>query len=495
MKTGFFFCKKSNDDKIQIDMSATFDTRVQELKYKVLKEIAKAYYNGTLLEDYNTIPNKIVPGPKPTMRCCIYKERAIVLERMKLALGGSKEIDNVIEVIKIACDGCPLGGYEVTNRCRGCIAHRCQMACHKDAISFDVVTHAARIDKDKCINCGMCAKACQYNAIQNYLRPCEQACKVKAISMDEDYSAKIDDEKCVQCGACVYQCPFGAIMDKSYIKEAIDILKDGQDGKKYPTVAIVAPSISSQFKYASLGQIATALHKLGFTEIVEAALGADIVSFNEGKELAEKGFLTSSCCPTFVTYIQKYFPTLADHISSNLSPMASIAKWIKEHYPKAKIIFIGPCISKKKEVLTDRVKPYVDVALTFEELQALIDAKEIDASSLEESPFDNASYFGRIFARSGGLTDAVRQSLKEHNLDFDYRPISVDGLENCRLALLKAKSGTQDFNFIEGMGCVGGCIGGPCCLTHEVRNKADVDKYGMQAKAQTISESLAILKK
>ena len=476
-------------------MPAVFDTRVQELKYKVLKEIARSYFEGTLLEDYNDIPSKIVPGPKPTMRCCIYKERAIVLERMKLALGGNKNINNVVEVIKVACDECPLGGYEVTNRCRGCIAHRCQKACHKDAISFDERTHAAYINKDRCINCGMCAKACQYNAIQNYLRPCEQACKVKAISMDVDNAARIDDEKCVSCGACVAACPFGAIMDKSYIKDAIDILKDSDYSKKHPVVAIVAPSISSQFKYATLGQIATAIHKLGFSEIVEAALGADIVSYNESKELAEKGFLTSSCCPTFVEYIKKYHPTLVDHISSNLSPMASIAKWIKEHYPQCKIMFIGPCVAKKKEIMLETVKPYIDVSLTFEELQALIDARDIDASKLEESPFDNGSYFGRIFARSGGLTDAVRQGLKENGLDFEFKPIAADGIENCRAALLKAKAGTQEFNFIEGMACPGGCIGGPCCLTHEIRNKADVDKYGMQAKSQTLLDSLEKLNK
>ena len=476
-------------------MSAVFDTKVQELKYKVLKEIAKSYFNGTLLEDYNSIPNKIVPGPKPTMRCCIYKERAIVLERMKLALGGSKDIDNIVEVIKVACDECPLGGYEVTNRCRGCIAHRCQMACHKDAISFDDITHAARINKEKCINCGMCAKACQYGAIQNYQRPCEQACKVHAISMGEDNAAKIDDEKCVQCGACVYQCPFGAIMDKSYMSDVIRMIKDSDFGKKYPTVAIVAPTISTQFKYATLGQIASAMHKLGFSEIVEAALGADMVAYNEAKELVEKGFLTSSCCPTFVTYIKKNFPTLVEHISSNLSPMASIAKWIKEHYPTARIMFIGPCISKKQEIKLESVKPYVDVALTFEELQALIDAREIDASKLEESPFDNASYFGRIFARSRGITDAVREAIKERELEFDYRPLPVDGLENIRLALLKVKAGNKDYNFIEGMACPGGCIGGPCSLTHEVRNKADVDKYGMEAKSQTIVDSLEKLKR
>ena len=270
-------------------MEIKFDTSVQELKYKVLKEIAKGLFNDTLLEEYNEIPQRISPGPKSTMRCCIYKERAIVLERMKLALGGNKNIDNVVEVIRIACDECPLGGYEVTNRCRGCIAHRCQKECHRDAIRFDEVTRTAVIDKTKCVNCGMCAKACQYNAIQNYLRPCVQACKVKAISMDEDHAAKIDDEKCVQCGACVYQCPFGAIMDKSMMKEAIDILKDSDFSKKYPVYAIVAPSISSQYKGVQLGQVVTALKNLGFQDVVEAALGADMVAYSEAKELEEKG--------------------------------------------------------------------------------------------------------------------------------------------------------------------------------------------------------------
>ena len=471
-------------------MEIKFDTSVQELKYKVLKEIAKGLFNDTLLEEYNEIPQRISPGPKSTMRCCIYKERAIVLERMKLALGGNKNIDNIVEVIRIACDECPLGGYEVTNRCRGCIAHRCQKECHRDAIRFDEVTRTAVIDKTKCVNCGMCAKACQYNAIQNYLRPCVQACKVKAISMDEDHAAKIDDEKCVQCGACVYQCPFGAIMDKSMMKEAIDILKDSDYSKKYPVYAIVAPSISSQYKGVQLGQVVTALKNLGFQDVVEAALGADMVAYSEAKELEEKGFLTSSCCPTFVSFIKKNFPTLVDKISHNLSPMATIAKWIKEHHPECKIMFIGPCIAKKQEIKDERVAPYVDVTLTFEELQAMIDAKEIDIDSLEESPLDNASYYGRIFARAGGLTDAVKEALAEQGSTFPAKPISVDGLDNCRLALIKARTGKIDFNFIEGMGCVGGCIGGPACLNHEPRDKADIDAYGKLSKEKTIKDSI-----
>ena len=472
-------------------MDSRFDTSVQELKYKVLKEVARGLFNDTLLEEYNEIPLRISPGPKSTMRCCIYKERAIVLERIKLALGGNKDIKNMVEVIRIACDECPLGGYEVTKRCRGCIAHRCEKACHKDAIRFNETTRTAIIDKTKCINCGMCAKSCQYNAIQNYLRPCEQACKVNAISMNEDdHSAKINDDKCVQCGACVYQCPFGAIVDKSFMKEAIEILKDSDYSKKYPVYAVVAPSIASQIKGAKLGQVVTAIQNLGFKSVIEAALGADMVAYKEAQELEEKGFLTSSCCPTFVSFIKKYFPQLEDKISHNLSPMATISKWIKEHNPDCKIMFIGPCISKKQEIKDERVAPYVDVTLTFEELQAMIDARDIDIHSLEESPLDNASYYGRIFARSGGLTDAVKEALLEQNSSFEAKPLTVDGLENCRLALIKARGGNIDFNFIEGMGCLGGCIGGPCSLTHEVRNKLDVDKYGREAKEKTIEEAI-----
>lgn len=470
-----------------------FDTNVQELKYKVLKEVAKAAYNGTLLEEYNEIPKRIVPGPDPTTRCCIYKERAIVADRIKLALGGNKENSNVVEVIPIACDECPLGGYEVLDRCRGCIAHRCEHACHKGAITFDERTRRAIIDKTKCVNCGLCAKACQYNAIQNFLRPCEQACKVKAISAGEDYAAKINDEKCVQCGACVYQCPFGAIMDKSSIVDVINMIKDSEFSTKYPVYAIVAPSISAQFDYATLGQIITAIKKLGFHNTIETALGADLVAYNEAKELEEKGFLTSSCCPTFVAYIKKNFPKLIPNISHNPSPMAALAKWIKENDTTAKVVFIGPCVSKKMEIKREDVAPYVDYVLTFEELQALIDSRNIDASSLEESPLDNASYFGRIFARVGGLSDAVVQALKEQESDFEAKSFVCDGIENFKLALLKAQSGKADFNFIEGMGCVGGCIGGPCCLTHEVKDKNEVDKYGKLSKEQTIKSAIRIL--
>ncbi len=462
-----------------------FDTKVQHLKYKVLREVAKFAWEDTLTENLMNIPKIIVPGKEPTMRCCIYKEQAIVAERVRLAMGGNPNKPNVIEVIDIACDECPMGGYEVTDACRGCLAHRCEDVCKRGAITIDH-NQKAHIDKTKCVECGLCAKVCPYSAIINHKRPCEQACKVKAIAMDENKAAKINDEKCISCGACVYQCPWGAINDKSFILNAIDILKNNDE-----VYAVVAPAISSQFVYASLGQVITGIRQLGFTGVVEAALGADMVAIAEAKELAEKGFLTSSCCPAFVSYIKKQFPDLAPYISHNLSPAATISKRIKEDHPNAKVIFIGPCTAKKMEFQQENVAPYIDTVITFEELQALYDSRDIEITELPETELDNASYYGRIFAKCGGLSEAVQAALKEQGLEnFDLKSVNCDGIEACRIALLKAQKRVLDANFIEGMACNGGCIGGAGCLTHGDRNKLDVDKFSKKSKKATIKGAI-----
>ena len=475
-----------------------FDTKVQYLKYKVLREVARRAWDGLTPEEVLEIPKVIVPGKTPTMRCCVYKERAILGERVKLAMGGNRANPNIIEVIDIACDECPAAGYEVTGSCRGCLANRCEDVCKRKAISFDH-QHVAHIDKSKCVECGQCAKVCPFGAIVNRKRPCQLACKIKAIDISPDGAAAINDEKCIQCGACVYQCPFGAIQDKSFIMDVISMLRGSQGNTAYKVYAIVAPAFSSQFSHAKVGQAITGMKQLGFHTVIEAALGADLVAMTESQELvekvAEKGAMTSSCCPAFVRYIRTAFPELADFVSHNLSPMAALAKYIKSTDPTSKVVFIGPCTAKKAERQLDTVKDYVDAVMTFEELQALFDSRDIEISDLPEDVLDNASYFGRIFARVGGLSEAVAQALKEQGIDFEAKPVVCSGIEECRMALLKLSKNPKILggNFIEGMACLGGCINGAGCLTHGDKNAAAVDRYGREAVEKTISDAVSML--
>ncbi len=475
-----------------------FDTKVQYLKYKVLREVARRAWDGLTPEEVLEIPKAIVPGKVPTMRCCVYKERAILGERVKLAMGGNKANPNIIEVIDIACDECPAAGYEVTGSCRGCLANRCEDVCKRKAISFDH-NHVAHIDKTKCVECGQCAKVCPFGAIVNRKRPCQNACKIKAIDISPEGAASINDEKCIQCGACVYQCPFGAIQDKSFIMDVINMIRESEGNKNYKVYAIVAPAFSSQFSHAKVGQAITGMKQLGFHTVIEAALGADIVAMSESRELvetvAEKGAMTSSCCPAFVRYIKTAFPELTPFVSHNLSPMAALAKYIKSTDPTAKVVFIGPCTAKKAERQLETVKDYVDAVMTFEELQALFDSKDMEISELPEDVLDNASYFGRIFARVGGLSEAVAQALKEQNIDFEAKPVVCSGIEECRMALLKLSKNPKILggNFIEGMACLGGCINGAGCLTHGEKNASAVDKYGREAVEKTISDAVSML--
>jgi len=461
-----------------------FDTKVQVLKCKVLKEVAKLAWNDELLEKILEIPEKIIPGTEPSMRCCVYKERAILSQRIKLAIGGNKANKRVIQVIKIACEDCPTGGYEVTSSCRSCLAHRCAEGCRRNAISFGTDQKAV-IDKTKCIECGACAAVCPYHAIIDFKRPCESSCKVNAIGKGRDNEAEIDYEKCLSCGACVYACPFGAITDRSYILDAVDILKR-TDGKKF---AIVAPSIAGQFGNCDLDIISGGIKQLGFDVIVEAAAGADIVTERESRELEEKGFLFSSCCPAFVAFTEKNYPELVENISHNLSPAGTMAYIIKSKYPDAKTVFIGPCTAKKAEYRREEYKGLIDCVLTFEELEALLESKQVDLGKVEPYKLSGASLFGRRFATSGGLTGAVERSVKEQGLDIELKPTVCNGIEECKVALLKISKNLPVGNFIEGMACKGGCVSGAGCLTHSSKNAVAVEKFAKSSLLETIEQS------
>ena len=470
-----------------------FDSKVQMYKFFVLQEVARLAYKGTLADEIDSIPEKLFPDDGQG-KIDIYKSREIAKLRIKLATGGDLSNKNVVEVMELACDECPLEGYEVTNACRGCLAHRCEENCKFSAITFDN-SGRAHIDPSKCKSCGACSRACPYSAIRQNIRPCRNACKVGAMNFNEIKAAEIDNNKCIACGACVYQCPFGAIMDKSYMLNVIDFIKKSDGNKKYKVYAIVAPAISSQFSEVRLGQVITGIKKLGFHTVIEAAFGADIVAEDETKELIEKSFLTSSCCPAFVKFIKINFPDITKDISSNPSPMVAVAKFIKRTDPNGKVVFIGPCIAKKMEVKDTKAGEYVDAVITFEELEAMFAANDFDLSKFEETILNDASYFGRIFARSGGLAEAVKEGLIETgNENFTLKTEVCSGIEQCNLALLKKNKGILDANFIEGMACINGCIGGPACLNHAPKDKADVDKYGKEAFEKKILDVTKVAK-
>ncbi len=480
-------------------MNNMFDTDVQLQKNKTLTAVAKLAFAGKLdAFSMMGVSKELFPDDsQPTMRCCIYKERAISDEYVKLACGGSPEQTAIVNVIPIACEECPLDGMTVTDNCRGCLAHRCMNNCPKVAISIGP-DHRATIDHTKCINCGRCAASCPYSAIIKRTRPCIEACKAGALSSDPvSGRALIDKDKCISCGQCVYQCPFGAIVDKSYITDVIRLIRESDNNKNYHVYAIVAPSIASQYDTIPeicTEQAVTGIRELGFHAVLEAAWGADMVAYLEAQELVEKGFLTSSCCPGFVDYIHKNYPDIVPEISHNLSPMGQLGKVLKQMDPGCKTVFIGPCIAKKNELRL--VSDYVDSVITFEELQALFNAKDLDIASLEGTMLDNASYFGRIFARVGGLSEAVAQALKEHNIpadQFTANPIICNGLAECDDALRRHQQGTLENNFIEGMCCSGGCIGGPACINHSPKDANEVTKYGKTAIEQTIKSSISVL--
>lgn len=468
-------------------MSNKFDTYVQQLKYQVLKEVIKKAYEDDLINCYKDIPKTISPGPKPISRCCIYKERAIIEERITLAMGGNKENPNSVEVIEIACDECPIGGMYVTAACRGCLVHKCVEVCPKDAIRIE--NHHAVIDKEKCIECGKCTTACPYSAIIKQKRPCIESCKVNAISVDEEKKAVIDNDKCISCGACVYQCPFGAISDKSLVLDVIDILKKSDNNKNYKVYAIIAPSIVGQFDNTTPEQIVTGIMKLGFHQVVEAALGADVALYHEAEEFKEKGILTTSCCPSFVMYVEKNFPELAKYISSSVSPMVYVGQLIKKSDPTAKVVFIGPCTSKKIEYKLEKTENAIDSVLSFEELQAFFDARNIDMESLDETVLNNASFYGRIFAKSGGIKQGIEKVAKDLGVE-DLKPVAMNGIDECKVNLLKLKMGKSLENFFEGMACNGGCLNGALCIHHGPKNVVEVDKFGLKAKEQDIKNSI-----
>lgn len=467
-------------------MINNFESNVQYIKYLVNKEVAKRFFVGNLdnsIDSVREIAEEIIPGPKALFRCCIYKERHIIEDRVRLVMESTKD-NRVINVLDSACDECPIDRFVVTEACRGCLGHKCQEVCPRGAIT--IVNHRSYINQELCIECGRCKQVCPFNAISEVKRPCIRSCSVGAVKMDENRKAVIDHEKCISCGACIYQCPFGAIVDKSFVVDVLNLLKNSWNNTSYHVYAVVAPAVSSQFQGVKTEQVYAGIKELGFYDVVEAAIGADMVSAFEAKELAEtveeKGWKTSSCCPAFVDYVEKNYPQFVDHISTAVSPMIAIARAIKAKDKKARVVFVGPCTAKKVEMKREALKDAVDIVITFEELQAIFDAREIDLVSLEPRMAGEASSFGRNFARTGGVTESVAHTLELSGLDLDVKAVRCNGIDECIKAMKMASFGKLDANFIEGMACKHGCTGGAASLLHDAKGIEMINRYGKESK-------------
>ncbi len=443
----------------------TNDKDIRDLKHEVLVEVFRRAWNGSLThEDREEIVYMVSPGPKPQYRCCVYKEREIVRERIRLATGQNadptSETRNVVQVINAACDECPISAYSVTDSCRFCLGKPCISSCRFGAISRGEVR--MHIDPAKCKECGQCADSCPYGAIVHIQRPCKKACPANAITYDEYGFCIIDEEKCIQCGHCIHDCPFGAISSKVYAVPVIEALKS-----KREVFALCAPATEGQFgKDITMASIRKALRELGFTDMVEVGLGGDMTAASEALEwseaLAEHRKMTTSCCPAFINMMRTQFPKqFAENMSSTVSPMVAVSRYLKATHPGCMTVFIGPCIAKKGECEDASVAGRPDCALTFGEMIALLESKDIIFEKVEEV-YQEASLFGKKFAGSGGVAGAVLECMKERGEDVSgVKLLSCAGGAECKKALLLLKTGRLPEDFIEGMMCPGGCVGGP----------------------------------
>jgi [FeFe] hydrogenase (group B1/B3) len=499
-------------------------TSLTKIRRDVFREVAKICYSvssdpskddNDFDAAFDELPYKILPGDVATYRGSVFLERAIISERIRLAMGlplqgvdkpgrvseGISEAEMkgldyytppLINVIKFACNACKDNAYEVTNTCQGCLAHPCREICPKKAISF--VNKHAFIDQGACIKCGMCAKTCPYHAIHHYVRPCAEACGMHAIGSDEHGRAEIDYKKCVSCGQCLINCPFGAIADKSQIAQVIFSILAGDE-----VIAAVAPAFVGQFGgKGNVGKLREAFKLLGFSGVEEVALGADLCTVQEAQDFLDEvpdklPFMGTSCCPAWSVMAKKEFPEHANCISMALTPMTLTARMIRKQHPHAKIVFVGPCAAKKLEAMRTSVRSEVDFVLTFEEMAGMMDAKGIDYLSLHDdnkSDFDVASADGRGFAVSGGVAHAVVDVIHTRYPDRKVNVMNAEGLSECRQMMKDAVKGKYPGYLLEGMACPGGCVAGAGTLVAINKASSAVKRYAKRSPHAVATENL-----
>ena len=484
---------------------------ITDIRKSVFTEVARMAYSGNGYECADELPYIIVPGDQPLHRESVFLERAIASERVRLAMGlnlrpiqtrhlMTEGMDHaaiaeqyyeppLINIIPYACHACPTNQYRVTENCQNCLAASCQKVCPRDAISF--VNGKSKIDPDKCIKCGKCATACPYNAIIHMERPCQAACGMDAIGSDEHGRAVIDQSRCVSCGQCLVSCPFGAIADKGQIYQLIQSILKGDQ-----VIAIVAPAFIGQFgKHSTPEKFVSAMKILGFDRVVEVAVGADMCTIEEANDFlekvpAEQPFMATSCCPAWHSMVHKLFPAQSKNISMTLTPMVFTARLMKKEFPGCKVVFVGPCAAKKLEAIRADIRSDVDFVLTFEELQGMFEAKEVDFATLEAAEtLNEGTAAGRGFAVSGGVAQAVTDVIHKTHPDLEVKTARAEGLKECRKLMTLATAGKYNGYLLEGMACPGGCIAGAGTLLPVDLAAKVVGRYQSEADRESPLES------
>lgn len=484
---------------------------ITDIRKKVFTEVARMAYAGGDYSKAEDLPYIIVPGDRPLHRESVFLERAIAGERVRLAMGlGVRPIQTrtlmtdgmdeaavaekyyeppLINIIPYACHACPKKQYRVTENCQNCLAASCQKVCPREAVSF--VNGKSHIDPGLCIKCGRCASACPYHAIIHMERPCQAACGMDAIGYDENGRAEINQEKCVACGQCLVSCPFGAIVDKGQIFQVIQSILKGDK-----VIAIVAPAFIGQFgKSATPGKFVAAMKELGFARVVEVAVGADMCTMEEAKDFLEKvpgeqSYMATSCCPAWHSMIYKLFPGETKNISMTLTPMVFTARLMKKNYPGCKVVFVGPCAAKKLEAIRETIRSDVDFVMTFEELQGMLEAKEIDFDTIEPMDYLNeGTAAGRGFAVSGGVAGAVTDIIHRMKPELEIKTVRAEGLKQCRKLMLEAQKGRYPGYLLEGMACPGGCVAGAGTIISVETAAGNVSRYQKEAQRESPFES------
>ena len=481
---------------------STNDNQIKHLKREILIRITEAFLSDNFEENARKIPYAMRPkGCETDLRCCIYKERAVIRDRIVAGLGHSIEKDDeytllsdyakeatqrqkpdeeILTVLQGACKGCVPSSVYVTDLCQGCVARPCKTTCKFGAIS--IINGKSHIDPSKCKNCGMCINACPYSAIAKIIVPCESVCPVDAIKKDESGHARIDFSKCISCGKCIMACPFGAIHEKSQIIDVLSRIKEGKN-----VVAMIAPAIAGQFPYP-VSKVRTALLKIGFKDVLEVAQGADVTTLTEAKDFKERmgenaPFRTSSCCAAYNELVKKHIPEMKPYVSETGTPMYYTAEIAKKKDPDCITVFISPCSAKRKEAMDN---PNADYVINFEELGSILVAMKIEINNLEDTDFEvESSKEGRNFPLSGGVAEAVKSALAQQGDTVEIHPCIINGLNKQSIRELKnyAKTGQcPNGNLVEIMSCEGGCVGGNSALIAQRKAQKQITDYANEGK-------------